>query len=200
MSPKGTSSYEIPGANEKLPYKFILDALNQQTEDETHDDEGVEVVVETVIEKTSPKKPPQAISVKQEKIKHPRSIPVDRKYFRIGDAAQIIGVEPYVLRYWENEFSGIRPMKSKTGHRVYSRKNMEDFLRIRHLLYIEKFSVKGAQKQLRQPPRPIESQTDHSIIEEKHRKRLKALAVELKQLISLARGNPGSFVLPKIKA
>ncbi|WP_394837886.1 MerR family transcriptional regulator [Pendulispora rubella] len=70
-------------------------------------------------------------------------------YFRIGEVASIVGVEPHVLRYWEREFRMIRPTKSTKGQRVYSRRDLENLLRVRDLLYKEGFTIAGAKKRLR---------------------------------------------------
>ncbi len=72
----------------------------------------------------------------------------DRVYFKIGDVAHLIGVKPYVLRYWETEFPMISPTKSKTGQRVYRRSDVETVAMIKHLLYIERFSIEGARKRI----------------------------------------------------
>src|SRR5271165_6399567 len=72
-------------------------------------------------------------------------------YYRIGEVAELVGVEPHVLRYWEREFRSIRPAKSAKGQRVYSRRDVETLLRVRQLLYGEGFTIAGAKKQLRQP-------------------------------------------------
>src|SRR5499427_10860946 len=69
-------------------------------------------------------------------------------YFRIGEVAGIVGVEPHVLRYWEREFRTIRPTKSAKGQRVYSRRDVENLLRVRDLLYQEGFTIAGAKKRL----------------------------------------------------
>lgn len=69
-------------------------------------------------------------------------------YFRIGEVAGLVGVEPHVLRYWEREFRAIRPTKSAKGQRVYSRKDVENLLRVRSLLYEEGFTIAGAKKKL----------------------------------------------------
>ena len=73
-------------------------------------------------------------------------------YFRIGEVAGIVGVEPHVLRYWEREFRSIRPTKSARGQRVYSRRDVENLLRVRELLYTQGFTIAGARKQLQRPP------------------------------------------------
>lgn len=76
-----------------------------------------------------------------------KSIP-DRLYFRIGDVSDILGVKPYVLRYWESEFSIISPEKSHTGQRVYRRSDVENLMMIKHLLYKERYSIEGARKRI----------------------------------------------------
>jgi len=75
-------------------------------------------------------------------------------YFRIGEVATLVGVEPHVLRYWEREFRAIRPTKSAKGQRVYSRRDVENLMRVRELLYQEGFTIAGARKRLSQPPTP----------------------------------------------
>ncbi len=72
-------------------------------------------------------------------------------YFRIGEVAGIVGVEPHVLRYWQREFRNIRPTKSARGQRVYSRRDVENLLRVRELLYTQGFTIAGARKQLQSP-------------------------------------------------
>lgn len=73
----------------------------------------------------------------------------DKLYFKIGEVADIIGVKPYVLRYWETEFSDISPVKSRTNQRLYKRKDVELIVRIKELLYQERFTIDGARKKLK---------------------------------------------------
>lgn len=73
----------------------------------------------------------------------------DKLFFRIGEVSQLVGVEPYVLRYWESEFPGLSPKKSNTGQRMFRRKDVELLLSIKHLLYNEKFTIEGARKALK---------------------------------------------------
>lgn len=72
----------------------------------------------------------------------------DKLYFKIGEVADLLGVEAYVLRYWESEFSQLAPKKSGTGHRLYRRKDVELLLRIKHLLYEKRFTIEGARQSL----------------------------------------------------
>ncbi|HEX7665376.1 MAG TPA: MerR family transcriptional regulator [Polyangiaceae bacterium] len=82
-------------------------------------------------------------------------------YFRIGEVASLVGVEPHVLRYWEREFRTIRPTKSAKGQRVYSRRDVENLMRVRELLYQEGFTIAGAKKKLeRGVARQVESRLE----------------------------------------
>jgi DNA-binding transcriptional MerR regulator len=72
----------------------------------------------------------------------------DKLYFKIGEVSELLGLEPYVLRYWETEFPVLSPKKSGTGHRLYRRKDVELLLRIKHLLYERRFTIEGARQSL----------------------------------------------------
>jgi DNA-binding transcriptional MerR regulator len=72
----------------------------------------------------------------------------DKLYFRIGEVAGLLGVEPYVLRYWESEFPTLAPKKSGTGHRLYRRKDVELLFKIKNLLYDKRFTIEGARQSL----------------------------------------------------
>ena len=74
----------------------------------------------------------------------------DRLYFKIGEVARLVGVKPYVLRYWETEFSVVRPGKTRSKHRLYRRKDVETLLEIRRLLYAERYTIEGAKRRLRE--------------------------------------------------
>jgi len=72
----------------------------------------------------------------------------DKAFFRIGEVAEIVGVKPYVIRYWETEFKQLRPNKSRTNQRVYSRSDVQLLITIKTLLYTDGFTIEGARKQL----------------------------------------------------
>lgn len=119
------------------------------------------------------------------------NLPNGKKFFRIGEAADAIGVEPYVLRYWESEFSVIRPNKTRSGHRIYTRRDVINFKNIRNLLYSEGFSVKQARKELQLRKKQQKLAADAtSDVEIHYRARLKDLASELRQLIQTAKQTP----------
>jgi DNA-binding transcriptional MerR regulator len=75
------------------------------------------------------------------------SIPVKR-YFTIGEVSDLCGVKPYVLRYWEQEFSQLRPMKRRGNRRYYQHHEVLLIRRIRELLYDEGFTISGARNRL----------------------------------------------------
>lgn len=76
----------------------------------------------------------------------------DKLYFKIGEVAEVVGVPAYVLRYWETEFKAVRPQKSRTQQRVYKRRDVVTLLKIKHLLYAQKFTIAGARQQLKEAP------------------------------------------------
>lgn len=71
-----------------------------------------------------------------------------RLYYKIGEACKALGIQPYVLRYWETEFPALAPNKSRSGQRVYSEKELEIIRRIKELLYDEGYTIAGAKKKL----------------------------------------------------
>ena len=77
----------------------------------------------------------------------------DKLYFKIGEVARLLAVKPYVLRYWESEFSVLRPGKTRSRHRLYRRKDVETLLEIRRLLYAEGYTIAGAKRRLREGTR-----------------------------------------------
>ncbi len=79
----------------------------------------------------------------------PPTIP-DKPYFKIGEVAELAGVETYVLRYWETEFKSIKPEKTRSNQRMYRRRDVETVLAIKKLLYEEGYRIDGARKRLRQ--------------------------------------------------
>ena len=103
----------------------------------------------------------------------PIAIP-DKPFFKIGDAARLCALKPYVLRYWETEFHSIKPQKTRSGQRLYRRQDVELLLRIRHLLYDQRFTIEGARTRLRElghdeaaplplPPPEVNSETMRKI-------------------------------------
>lgn len=76
----------------------------------------------------------------------------DRLYFKIGDVARICGIETYVLRFWETQFSQLKPNKSGTGQRLYRKRDVELVLEIQRLLHKEGYTIAGAKQALESAP------------------------------------------------
>lgn len=74
--------------------------------------------------------------------------PAAEKRLRIGQVARQLGVEPYVLRFWEEEFPQLTAARTAKGQRYYTEEHVRVLERIRHLLYVEKLTIKGARQKL----------------------------------------------------
>ena len=115
----------------------------------------------------------------------------DKEEFKIGEVCEIAGVKPFVLRYWETEFSDLSPAKGAGGQRTYTRVDVELILHIKQLLYEERFTVAGAKKRLAEeapaPPAPPEPELDTGRVEqvESLRDVLAAARREIEQVITL---------------
>jgi len=118
-------------------------------------------------------------------------------YYKIGEVCEIIGVEPYVLRYWETEFPGLTPPKNKAGQRTYRPKDIELLLEIRKLLYEDGFTISGARKQLASKargrtkggiPAMAANAEDKNLPEKKHApasKQISEVRAELENILTL---------------
>jgi DNA-binding transcriptional MerR regulator len=76
-----------------------------------------------------------------------------KPFFKIGEVANLLGVKPHVLRYWESEFPSLKPKKNPSGQRIYAKADIEAIVEIQNLLYNERYTISGARQMLsRQPP------------------------------------------------
>jgi len=105
-----------------------------------------------------------------------RQLPA-KLYYRIGEVAGIVGVEPHVLRYWETEFRSVRPQKSAKGQRIYSRRDVETLLKVKDLLYQHRFTIAGARRKLREGGVEPAAPEDGATSEEARRMREALLAI-----------------------
>ncbi len=83
-----------------------------------------------------------------------------KRYFTIGEVAQLCGVKPHVLRYWEQEFTQLRPMKRRGNRRYYQHHEVLMIRRIRELLYDQGFTISGARNRLLEQPARAPSATE----------------------------------------
>jgi len=96
-------------------------------------------------------------------------------FFSIGEVSEITDLPPYVLRFWESEFKELRPEKSRGGHRRYQKEDIELILRIKNLLYQNKFTIKGAREELEKERKGEKSYLDLATIKEQLEKILEIL-------------------------
>ena len=75
--------------------------------------------------------------------------PIKRLYYSIAEVSDITALKQYVLRYWETEFSELKPQKNRAGNRIYKKNDIQLVFAIKRLLYQEKFTIEGARQKLR---------------------------------------------------
>ena len=108
----------------------------------------------------------------------------DKLYFKIGEVARLVGVKPYVLRYWETEFSILRPGKTRARHRLYRRKDIETLLEIRRLLYAERYTIEGAKRRLREMGRLPEGAHEPEVAEDPFLAAVREELLEIRRLVA----------------
>jgi len=104
----------------------------------------------------------------------------DKLYFKIGEVSAISGLPSHVLRFWESEFKKIKPRRTASGQRSYTRKDIETILEIKHLLHDKKFTLEGARKHLNTRSEPGELLV---------KRLLEDLKAELKSIRDMLEGN-----------
>ena len=113
----------------------------------------------------------------------PGALP-DKLYFKIGEVSEIIGVEPYVLRYWETEFPALKPSKSRSQQRMYRKRDVELLIEIKRLLYDEMYTIAGAKKQLgKSSERTFSSQMNLKLPEPRDSETIRKIEKELHDLM-----------------
>lgn len=110
----------------------------------------------------------------------------EKLFYKIGEVADVAGVKTSVLRFWESEFSFLKPVKSISGQRLYSKNEVELVLQVKNLLYVEKFTIEGVKKRITSKGKLIKTEelidcvsvSDHGVV-------LKIVRIELKALRDL---------------
>jgi DNA-binding transcriptional MerR regulator len=117
---------------------------------------------------------------------------VESKLYRpISDVAEVVGVKPHVLRYWETQFSMLRPRKNRAGNRMYQPDQVKLLFQIKELLYDRRFTIAGAKRHLLdQRKEPAPQQVELAFGDAERRLALHEVKTELKQLLSRLR-KPG---------
>lgn len=116
-----------------------------------------------------------------------RAIP-DKMGFKIGDVADLLGIKQYVLRFWESEFEVLKPKKAANNQRYYTKKDVENAMIIRKLLYRDRFSIEGARAALRDVKQFVRKEKDRGIPQQKIEKiqdRIDDLMIEIQRAKAL---------------
>ncbi len=107
----------------------------------------------------------------------------DKTYFRIGEVSKILGVEPYVVRYWESEFKTVKPVRTRSDQRLYRKKDLGELLVIKNLLYQDRFTIAGAKKKLSEQKKDERPAADTRTEDKKRLLKIKERLREIKKLI-----------------
>ena len=99
-----------------------------------------------------------------------------KKLYSISEAASVTGVAPHVLRYWEKEFSFLRPLRDTRGHRLYRRSDLEKIKKIKNALYTEGYRIRGVKKRFR-----TVASSQHTLLR-KRKAFLKSVIRELREI------------------
>jgi DNA-binding transcriptional MerR regulator len=107
--------------------------------------------------------------------------PDGKLYYSISEVASMLGLEAYVLRFWEKEFTQLRPKKNRAGNRIYQQKDIELLLQVKHLLYDKGFTIDGARNFLKGEAKttPAAVNSDHALA------LLKEIRAELDEMLAM---------------
>jgi len=107
----------------------------------------------------------------------------EKLYYSIREVAKKVGVEPYVLRFWEKEFPALKPKKGRSGARMYQVREIEVAEKIRHLLYDRRFTIDGARNFLKSASTNGDAPED--VKKERVLKTIRELKAEIEDLLKL---------------
>lgn len=110
----------------------------------------------------------------------------DKFYFKIGEVSSLLGVKPYVVRFWETEFD-LAPAKNRSRHRVYKKHEVQTLLEIRRLLYDERFTIEGAQKKLKERMKNKSKQLGLNLEDKKQKAVLQKVKKDLEKIREMLR-------------
>ena len=108
---------------------------------------------------------------------------IKKRYYSIREVSEHTGVEQHVLRFWEKEFSQLRPKRGRSGNRAYTERNLKVILAIKDLLYVQKYTIQGAVERLKKDPGLWEKQRIEAPEKENSLAELRDLLLDLKRLI-----------------
>lgn len=165
-------SVELPLADSHIQIQKTFDFI---------DDKPVTMTASTASQKADDAQMPSVL-VDQQLLDEIAAIP-DRFGFKIGDVAALLGVEQYVLRYWEQEFELLKPKKASNNQRLYTKKDVENAFLIRKLVHRDKFAIDGARQILKGVKTAVRKEKDMSSVMQKLDKSNTVIASHVKDLV-----------------
>ncbi|RMF63215.1 MAG: MerR family transcriptional regulator [Calditrichaeota bacterium] len=114
-----------------------------------------------------------------------KDLGIKKLYYSISEVSKMTSLKPYVLRYWETEFSELRPSKNRAGNRIYRNHDIQLIFLIKKLLYEEKYTIEGAKQKLRQLNRKESAQLDLQFRDEKRQKVVKEIRQGLLDIMNM---------------
>ncbi len=110
---------------------------------------------------------------------------VKKLYYSIGEVSEMTGLKSYVLRYWETEFSQLKPPKNRAGNRTYRQKDIEVILNIKDLLYKKKFTIDGARVVLQEKDKILIESKEPNSLSNNQKVVLNNIKKNLKEILSI---------------
>ena len=111
----------------------------------------------------------------------------DKLFYKIGEVSKLMGIPAYILRYWETEFGVLQPKKSRSGQRLYRKKDIETLLQIKQLLYRDGFTIAGAKAKFRAPMKKQNGSQTRNQRKEEILRSLQIIREELEKVASILR-------------
>jgi DNA-binding transcriptional MerR regulator len=114
--------------------------------------------------------------------------PLQQEFFSIGEVCALTDLKPHVLRYWESQFRFLSPAKNRSGNRVYKAREIELIMLVKHLLYVEKYTIDGARLRIEEYRRTGEIK---GAVRETYGTALREVRRELEDIIAILKGERG---------
>jgi len=116
---------------------------------------------------------------------------LSKVYYSISEVAELAGLEPHVLRYWETEFTNLRPLKNRGGNRAYREKDIKQVFLIKKLLYHDRFTIEGARRQIAKTSDRSLEQIELSFEEIRALDLMRSVREEIREVIEMIDALPG---------
>ena len=117
---------------------------------------------------------------------------IKKLYYSIAEVSKITGLKPYVLRYWETEFSELKPAKNRAGNRIYKKSDIRIIFLIKRLLYQQKYTIEGAKQRLLKLKKHKDPKQQLALSNLKREDLITEIHTELKAILDILNNNVGA--------